>query len=146
MKTSLLLVALSLFTFSCSSGTGEMDIKSMIETALDETTLDESIDSEEGLLMGDFGSDAHTTSGKCIVNEEKTTLIFQNFKTDDGPKLLVYLTSEVGSDDFVNLGDLKGINGDYDYVIPSNTNLTKYNIVVIWCIDFSVSFGHAELK
>ena len=146
MKGVFLLVGLSLFIFGCSSGAGEMDIKSMIETTLDENTSDASADLEEELLMGDFLSDTHETSGKCIVNKEETTLLFQNFKTDDGPKLLVYLTNEVGSEDFVNLGNLKGISGDYDYVIPSNTDLTKYNLVVIWCVDFSVSFGHAELK
>ena len=71
---------------------------------------------------------------------------FSKFKTDAGPKLLVYLTTDVGSSDYVSLGDLKGIDGDFTYSIPDNTDLDKYKIVDIWCVDFSVSFGHAELK
>jgi len=38
------------------------------------------------------------------------------------------------------------MDGDFTYNIPNNTNLEKYKIVDIWCVDFSVSFGHAELK
>lgn len=97
-------------------------------------------------LQGNFMNGAHPTSGIAIINEEKTKLNFQNFKTDNGPKLLVYLTTEVGSSDFVNLGDLKGVSGNFEYIIPSNTDLSKYKIVDIWCVDFSVSFGSAELK
>lgn len=62
------------------------------------------------------------------------------------PRLLVYLTTEVGSSDFVSLGDLKGTSGNFTYNFPNNTDLTKYKIVDIWCIDFSVSFGHTILN
>ena len=95
---------------------------------------------------GVFVSGAHTTTGSVSVNKAETIVRFTNFKTDIGPKLLVYLTTEVGSNDFISLGDLKGIAGNFMYDIPNNTDLTKYNIVDIWCIDASVSFGHAELK
>jgi hypothetical protein len=80
------------------------------------------------------------------VNDSKTELYFKNFKTDDGPKLLVYLSSDVSATEYVNLGDLKGISGDFTYTIPENTDLNKFKFVNIWCIDFLVSFGHAELK
>ena len=71
---------------------------------------------------------------------------FTNFKTDNGPKLLVYLSNDVNSTEYVNLGDLKGISGDFTYSIPANTDLAKFKIVNIWCVDFSVSFGTAILK
>ncbi len=97
-------------------------------------------------LQGSFMNGAHPTSGIATTNEEKTKLNFQNFKTDNGPKLLVYLTTAVGSSDFVNLGDLKGVSGNFEYAIPANTDVSKYKIVDIWCVDFSVSFCSAELK
>lgn len=97
-------------------------------------------------LKGDFVSDAHPTSGSSTVSSDKSTLSLTNFKTDDGPKLLLYLSTDVDSKDFVNLGDLKGIEGDFNYAIPANTDLSTYKFVVVWCVDFSVSFGHAELK
>jgi hypothetical protein len=98
------------------------------------------------LVMGDFVSGAHPTSGKAAVNKDKTILSFTNFKTDNGPKLLVYLSTDVSSTEFVNLGDLKGIEGNFTYNIPANIDLSKYKLVNIWCVDFSVSFGTAELK
>jgi hypothetical protein len=97
-------------------------------------------------VMGNFIDGSHPTSGKAAVNLEKTLLRFTNFKTDNGPKLLVYLTTDANATEFVNLGDLKGISGDFTYSIPVNTDLTKYNMVNIWCVDFSVSFGTATLK
>lgn len=97
-------------------------------------------------VMGNFIDGSHPNSGKAAVNLEKTLLRFTNFKTDNGPKLLVYLATDANATEFVNLGDLKGISGDFTYSIPVNTDLTKYNMVNIWCVDFSVSFGTATLK
>ena len=95
---------------------------------------------------GNFVSGAHPTSGSVSVSPAKKTLSFKNFKTDNGPLLVVYLSTSVGSVDFVSLGDLKGIEGDYSYNIPANTDFSKYTFVDIWCIAASVSFGHAELE
>jgi hypothetical protein len=116
------------------------DMNSMNESGTMETMS--MMNSYEGI----FVSDAHPTSGMVSVNKEQSILNFTNFKTDEGPKLLVYLSSTVSSEDYVSLGDLKGESGNYEYGIPSGTNLGKYKYVVIWCVDFSVSFGNAELK
>ncbi|WP_372792851.1 DM13 domain-containing protein [Lutibacter sp.] len=97
-------------------------------------------------MGGDFVARAHPTSGKRAVNSDKTILTFTNFKTDNGPKLLVYLSTDVISSEYINLGDLRGVSGDFTYEIPTNTDLEKFKIANIWCVDFSVSFGTAELK
>ena len=110
------------------------------------TTTGETTMLPSTVLSGQFVSDAHPTSGTVIVNDDSTVLDFESFMTDDGPKLLVYLSATVNSTDYVDLGDLKGISGNYSYTIPADTDLSKYKYVVIWCVDFSVSFGHAELK
>ena len=125
MKRIILIAFSSLFLLNCSQ---------------------ENIEETESSVKGNFISGAHATSGQVLVDDAKTMLSLVNFKTDDGPKLLVYLTTAVGSNDYVSLGDLKGISGNFTYDIPDNTDLTKYKIVDIWCVDFSVSFGHAELK
>ena len=131
---SIFVIVLLIF-IGCSS-----DSKSDVEI-FDEVTTGTSIN-----LEGQFVSDAHTTTGTVKVNDDTTVLDFENFMTDNGPKLLVYLSTTVNSTDYVDLGDLKGISGDYTYAIPANTDLSKYKYVVIWCVDFLVSFGHAELK
>jgi Electron transfer DM13 len=43
------------------------------------------------------------------------------------------------------LGKLKANNGNQNYDIPSQTDLTKYETVLIWCRPFSVLFESAEL-
>lgn len=115
------------------------------------STDDEIIDDLNGetttvILMGDFVNGAHPTMGNASVNAAHTILSFRNFKTDRGPVLNVYLFEELNSSDYVDLGLLQGLEGDYDYEIPANTDLSKYKIVSIWCVDFSVSFGHATLN
>ena len=90
---------------------------------------------------------AHPTSGLATVNLDKTKLNFSAFKTDAAPNLDIYLVSNLNniSADFKNLGDIKGVNGNYSYDIPANTNLTTYKYVVVWCVDFKVNFGYALL-
>ncbi len=133
MKKITILICLIFFLANCASDDSQSENE---ETPIGELTFSKGV----------FTSGAHTTTGIASVNSKKTVLKFSKFKTDAGPKLVVYLTTGVGATDYVSLGDLKGIDGDYSYSIPSNTNLDKYNIVDIWCVDFSVSFGHAELK
>ena len=123
------------FLIGCSDSNDDMEIVSNgTELAMN------------SFVMGNFVARAHPTSGKATVSTDKTKLLFSNFKTDDGPKLLVYLSTDASSSEYINLGDLKGIQGDFTYDIPTNTDLGKFNIVNIWCVDFSVSFGTAELK
>ncbi len=126
--------------FSNCSGTDE------IETIFEQIENEENIMNETIFVMGDFIDGAHPTSGKVAVNSDKTVLTFTDFKTDNGPKLLVYLSTDANSTQYIDLGDLKGVSGDFTYSIPSNTDLLKYKLVNIWCVDFSVSFGTAELK
>ena len=140
MLKKITVLVLFALVFSNCSGTDEM------ETFVEQIENEENNMNETIFVMGDFIDGAHPTSGKASVNSDKTELSFSNFKTDNGPKLLVYLATDVNSTEYVDLGDLKGISGDYTYNIPANTDLQKYKIVNIWCVDFSVSFGTAELK
>lgn len=98
-------------------------------------------------FQGDFVSAVHSTSGVASINQEKTTLTLTNFKTDSGPDLNIYLatsTSNVTAN-YIDLGDIKGIDGTYTYDLPDNTDYTAYKYVVVWCVDFDVNFGYAEL-
>jgi hypothetical protein len=140
MKKIAVLVLFALIFSNCS-GNDEM------ETIVQQMEMEDDNPTNGNIfVMGDFVNGAHPTSGKASVNTDKTILSFTNFKTDSGPKLLVYLSTDINSTEFVNLGDLKGISGDFTYTIPENIDLAKYKIVNIWCVDFSVSFGTAELK
>lgn len=74
-------------------------------------------------------------------------LRFEQFATDNGPDLNVYLvnSSVEGTTDVIDLGDLSGNIGDQNYEIPPEVDLDVYDTVVIWCVRFSAPFGEALL-
>ena len=108
------------------------------------------------LVEGDFVDRSHPTEGVAVVLNDGTQqrfLRFEDFATDNGPDLNVYLSSAPADasagafdDDFVDLGDLKGNIGAQNYEIPADVDLSHHSTVVIWCVRFSVAFGAAELS
>ena len=108
------------------------------------------------LVEGSFIDRSHPTEGVVVVLNDGTQqrfLRFEDFATDNGPDLNVYLSSAPADasagefdDDFVDLGDLKGNIGAQNYEIPTDVDLSHHSTVVIWCVRFSVAFGAAELS
>lgn len=96
--------------------------------------------------QGDFVASAHPTQGKATVNSEKTILNFTGFKTSNGPILDVYLATDISADTYIDLGVLKGIDGDYEYTLPSNVDFKTYKYVIIWCVEYNINFGYAVLE
>ena len=100
--------------------------------------------------QGQFtGADSfHKVEGKALVlsQDNSKTLRLEDFKSTNGPDLKVYLSEDLNADSYISLGELKGNIGDQNYQIPENTDLEKYSNVLIWCEQFSVLFGHAELS
>jgi hypothetical protein len=104
---------------------------------------------------GAFVDRSHPSNGTAIVITDgtQTFLRFEDFETDNGPDLYVYLsagvtaTTDAGAldDDFVDLGRLKGNIGAQNYEIPDGTDLTRYRTVVVWCRRFTTAFGAADL-
>jgi hypothetical protein len=88
----------------------------------------------------------HNVAKIITLEDGRTILRLENFKSTAGPKVHVYLSTDKSASNFIDVGRLKANNGNQNYNIPSQTDLTKYNLVLIWCRDFSVLFGSAELK
>ena len=89
-----------------------------------------------------------------ILNDgsEQRFLRFENFSTDNGPDLNVYLTTSDANadsgtfdDEFIDLGNLKGNIGDQNYEIPPDVDLSRFDTVVVWCVRFSTPFTAADL-
>lgn len=92
------------------------------------------------------GESRYTIDGSASVlndGSEQRFLRFEDFSSDNGPDLKVYLRAENG--DFVSLGELKGNIGDQNYEIPVGVDLDEFSTIQIWCERFSVNFGSAEL-
>lgn len=107
------------------------------------------------LYDGTFVPRSHPGEGSVSVLNDGSAqrfLRFDDFSTDNGPDLNVYLTragadAEAGAldDDFVDLGDLKGNVGPQNYEIPLDVDLDEYGTVVVWCVRFGVAFTAADL-
>ncbi len=52
----------------------------------------------------------------------------------------------LNSSERVELGNLKGNEGDQNYEIPSDTDLSKFQTVSIYCERFNANFGAAPLE
>ncbi len=78
---------------------------------------------------------------------------FEDFRTTNGPALVVYLAkhpspssaADVLDGGFIDLGELKGNVGNQNYVIPAGTSVDEYASVVVWCELFDVLFSPAAL-
>jgi Electron transfer DM13 len=100
------------------------------------------------ISMGSFTSNAHATSGtvKVVDVSGQKYLVFENFSTDNGPSLRVWLSKNTGITDYINLGNLKAASGNFSYPLASTHNTGIYTHVLIWCEPFGVLFGHAVLQ
>ncbi|MBL7814782.1 MAG: DM13 domain-containing protein [Saprospiraceae bacterium] len=100
------------------------------------------------LASGTFTNGAHTTSGDVKLIESADTkkyLIFNNLKSDAGPDLRIYLSSDKSASSYTEVVN-KVTTGNTKIEIPSSANLATQKTVLIWCKQFSVLFGSADLK
>jgi len=110
------------------------------------------------VATGTFHGAAHKTSGRATIYslDGKETLRLTNFKTSNGPDVHVVLIAASDAQDNENfldksverveLGKLKGNEGDQDYAVPSGTDLSKFKAVSIYCERFNANFGTAPLE
>jgi Electron transfer DM13 len=114
---------------------------------------------DQPLYTGRFQGEIHKTSGQAAVfpaSNGSRSLRLTDFKTSNGPDVHVILVSSanVSADkDFaldpeasIDLGDLKGNEGDQSYVIPMGADLSHYDVVSIYCVRFHANFGIARFS
>ncbi len=93
---------------------------------------------------------ARGTATVGVSADGKKVLRFDNFTSNQGPDLRVYLgTRPDGSkvkEGGLNLGALPATDGSYNINLPDSADLSKYKSVVIWCEAFSVTFSVAILS
>lgn len=108
------------------------------------------------LAEGQFVSQEHPTTGvaRLIRFSDGARIVrLEGFSTSDGPDVHVWLTDQGAGgelskyDDgrYLALGELKGTDGNQNYVIPPQADLAGLTSVVIWCDRFNVAFGSAPL-
>jgi Electron transfer DM13 len=109
------------------------------------------------LASGAFVDGEHATSGTASIlqlPDGSRYVRLENFSTSDGPDVQVWLTDKAaGGNDwgkyddgvYLPLGELKATDGNQNYSIPADANLSAFTSVVIWCDRFNVAFGTAPV-
>jgi len=113
----------------------------------------------QALYTGKLEGKVHQTSGRATIYKAadgKEYLRLSDFTTSNGPDVHVLLAraedkaleSEFvkGDLDSVEVGPLKGNQGDQNYDLPMAVDLNKYQAVVIYCERFHAIFGVAKLE
>jgi hypothetical protein len=111
------------------------------------------------IYIGMLEGKAHPTSGRATIYrspEGRSFLRLSDFATSNGPDVHVILLKAdekalggvaiTGELDKVELGSLKGNQGDQNYDLPAATDLNKYQTVAIYCERFHVIFGTSQLE
>jgi hypothetical protein len=91
----------------------------------------------------------HNAEGQAKIlqlADGQQILRLEDFKSTNGPDLYVYLATDSTAQEFVSLGELKANIGNQNYEIPEGTDLAKYDTALVWCKQFSVLFGSAEIN
>ncbi|MGD1854759.1 MAG: DM13 domain-containing protein [Leptolyngbyaceae cyanobacterium] len=97
---------------------------------------------------------SHATTGTARIVEKNGQRILEfdgAFDTARGPAVQVVLykgdTVPVNLDeaDYVSIGDLKSFEGSQSYVLPADVDYSEYGSVAIWCAEFNVTFGYADI-
>ena len=141
MKKIIIVFSISLFTWSCSKNEVLTPVVEIPKTAVETGTQ---------VSFGTFSAGVHPTSGTVKLVSDKTDakkkyLSFENFKTDAGPDLYVYLAEDKSAKGFTSVMKLSN-TGTFVLDVPTNADLTKQKYVLIWCQQFTVLFGSAKLE
>ncbi len=108
------------------------------------------------LSVSEWISIGHPGTGTVLVYRQPDgshVVRFEDLDVSNGPDLLVILSAAPLVDDraayseaaYLSLGDLKGNQGNQNYIVPAEVNLEEYQTVAIWCRRFNYTFNAAEI-
>ena len=102
------------------------------------------------LYTGRLESKAHQVSGRATIYKGtggKRYLSLTDFTTPNGPDVHVALARSNGQDlERIDLGTLKGNQGERNYDLPATADLTHYSAVVIYSERSHATLGYGKLE
>lgn len=134
MKKYILFIVLILSLFQCSKSV--QDVNETIPSNLAVIT------------QGSFTGAAHTVTGTVKLSKDATGkkyLVFENFNTQSGPDLRIWMAEDVSGKVYSEITSTVK-NGTYSLAVPSDVDTAKKTFVLVWCKQFTVLFGSAALK
>lgn len=138
----IIILLLVVFSISCSEEENNTPTQP-VDDPFDPMEMDVTL-LKQGTMMGV----GHTVSGtvKVYDGDGKKVVVFDPFESQNGPDLKVYLSTDENATKYVSLGALKSTTGKQSYDVDGMPDLAEYKFVLVWCQEFSVLFGKAELQ
>ncbi len=129
-------------------GCGEVESNVANDVLNEEITDLESADIVfSGIMTGQNG---YSTTGEISIyyksDTDQYSLVLDNFSSDDGPALFVYLSQGNALGNAINLGALKALSGTVRYDFSGNQFDPAFDHVLVWCDRVSRNFGEARLE
>ena len=136
----LFLLSVILISFSCK----EKESNTPTAPVVDTFDPGQSTLVKQGTLTGV----GHSVSGTVKVYDDagKKAIVLDPFSSQNGPDLKIHLSTDQNSTKYLNLGPLKSTTGKQSYDVPGMPDPAEYKSVLVWCQQFSVLFGKAELQ
>ena len=102
-------------------------------------------------VAGSFtGASDHITKGGVTVvknaDGSATVTFGAGFSLDGAPDPRVGFGKDGEFVEASDLGELKSLNGAQTYIVPASINIEDFNELYIWCLEFSVPLGVADLS
>jgi Electron transfer DM13 len=136
----LFLLFVILISFSCNED----------ENNTPTAPIDDKFDPEQATLvkLGTLTGVGHSVSGTAKIYDDagKKVVTLDPFSSQNGPDLKVYLSTDANASQYINLGPLKSTTGKQSYEVTGMPDLEQYKFILVWCEQFSVLFGKAELQ
>ena len=95
-------------------------------------------------IVGTTGHPAEGTA-RVLDTADGQVIRFENFSTINGPQLHVYLAKDLDANNFIDLGPIRGTEGNINYTVPDGVDLSEYRYVMHWCVPFGVLFNYADI-
>lgn len=96
----------------------------------------------------------NTTKGTLNIVEEDGKQYIElsdDFQTAEGPDLEIILHKDnavplnIESENYVAIAPIQGLEGTQRYEVPQNIDINDYASVAVWCQEFNITFGYAQL-
>jgi hypothetical protein len=100
---------------------------------------------KQGTFQGKNGYNVAGTVTLKATNDNLELNFLDDFSASDGPDVRIYLSKSIDNiNQSLELATLNS-NGAQSYNLPADVSITEYRYVVIWCKQFGVLFGNADL-
>ena len=149
MKLSLTIAAAALALAGCANSGSSYSPSGVTQTApIAAAKPATARTTAQGTFVGDNG---HVTTGTTDVftdNGQYYIRLGPDFSLDGGPDPKVALGNRArgGYQQGTILGKLVNLRGEQVYALSQGLDIGNYDQVYIWCEQFSVSLGHADLR